>query len=180
MVIFFAVLLLTYKHPFSFPPLTAIFGYDTFEGLFTNVYEGWRCFLGFDAVDGIDDDLYVDCSESMGVILAYVLCNAVVVVCMGTVLTLSHQILGRAIEAAILGAFIVLWAYDVNINQTSLFGGNEGLLDIFAIVVLIAGMEVYDRDPEPDVEVITKFNSLQGTPETITQDENGSAGGTPL
>ncbi len=113
-------------------------------------------------------------------ILAYVLCNAVVVVCMGTVLTLSHQILGRAIEAAILGAFIVLWAYDVNINQTSLFGGNEGLLDIFAIVVLIAGMEVYDRDPEPDVEVITKFNSLQGTPETTTQDENGSAGGTPL
>eukprot|EP00598_Pedospumella_elongata_P000390 CAMPEP_0184975124 /NCGR_PEP_ID=MMETSP1098-20130426/6447_1 /TAXON_ID=89044 /ORGANISM="Spumella elongata, Strain CCAP 955/1" /LENGTH=445 /DNA_ID=CAMNT_0027497815 /DNA_START=13 /DNA_END=1350 /DNA_ORIENTATION=- len=162
--------------------IRAIAGYDTFSALFSNVYAGWRCFLGFDS-HLAEDDMYVDCSESMGVVLGYVICNAAVVVCMGTVLTLSHQILGRAIEAAILLAFLVLWGYDVHVNNRSLFGGNEGLLDLCAIIVLIAGMEVYDRDPEPDVQIITKGldHGSSTAPGTESGDErDGSFSGTPL
>ena len=131
---------------------------DTFLALFDNIYNGWRCFFGVDAAQQYEG--YVDCSESMGVVAGYVLSNAVVVVCMSTVLQLSNQILGRATEAAILTAFVVLWMYDVNINNSSMFGGNEGIIDLLAIVVLIAGMEIYDRDPEPDVEIITNRSAV--------------------
>jgi hypothetical protein len=156
-------------------------GYDTFSALFSNIYDGWRCFLGFDA-STVYDETYVDCSESMGVVLGYVVCNAAVVVCMSTVLQLSNQILGRATEAAILFAFIVLWIYDVHINNTTVFGGNEGICDIMAIIVLIAGMEVYDKDPEPDVEVITNRAPSAHTspPNSQSGSNNNSASGTPL
>ena len=133
----------------------ALFGYASFSALLTNTTDGWACFLGFTAQEE-HDDMYVNCSESMGVVLGYVICNAAVVVSMSTLLQLGHQLLGRATEAAILFAFVVLWAYDVHVNRSLMFGGNGGIIDILAIVVLIAGMEVYDRDPEPDVEVITK------------------------
>jgi hypothetical protein len=127
---------------------------DVYEAMFSNVYNGWKCFLGMEAVQ-LDTDLYVDCSESMWVVVGYVLSNAVVMLCMSSVLMLSNQILGRATEAAIFAAFAMLWVYDVHINDSSMFGGNAGIIDIVAIVVLIVGMEVYDRDPEPDVQVIT-------------------------
>lgn len=145
--------------------------------MISSIYNGWQCFFGVDL--HLQFDEYVDCSDSMGVVLGYVLSNAVVVVCMSTVLQLSHQILGRATEAAILCAFGVLWLYDVHINDSSMFGGNEGLLDIFAIIILIAGMEVYDRDPEPDVQVITNRESPQ-TAQGSSQDDKSSTQGTPM
>jgi hypothetical protein len=155
----------------------AIAGYAELDNLFTNIYDGWKCFFGFQS--SLDDDSYVDCSESMGVVLGYVVCNAAVVVCMSTVLTLSNQILGRATEAAILFAFVVLWVYDVHINDSSMFGGNEGLGDILAIIVLIAGMEVYDRDPEPDVQVIANQGSLLTSPSSSKDSNPNSETGTP-
>lgn len=160
---------------------TAVAGYEAFNTVFANIYDGWKCFLGFDS-NLPHDEMYVDCSDSMGVVLGYVVCNAAVVVCMSTVLQMEHHLLGRATEAAILCAFLVLWIYDVHVNRTTIFGGNEGLGDVLAIIVLIAGMEVYDKDPEPDVEVIANHASLH-TPPTSSQGEgsnNNSASGTPL
>lgn len=158
----------------------ALAGYGTFSALFSNIYDGWKCFLGFQG-EPQADDLYVDCSESMGVVLGYVVCNAAVVVCMSTVLQLSHQYLGRATEAAILFAFVVLWVYDVHVNETSMFRGNEGVGDVMAIVVLIAGMEIYDRDPEPDVQVITNQAASLMTLASSSKDDSNpsSANGTP-
>lgn len=138
--------------------------------MITSHFNGWQCFFGVDL--HLEFDEYVDCSDSMGVVLGYVLSNAVVVVCMGTVLQLSHTILGRATEAAILCAFGVLWLYDVHINDSTMFGGNEGLLDVFAIIVLIAGMEVYDRDPEPDVQVITNSREFSLTTQASSSQED--------
>lgn len=158
---------------------TALLGYNDFSELFSNIFDGWKCFLGFSSPLEHDDNTYVDCSESMGVVLGYVVCNAAVVVCMGSVLQLSHQYLGRATEAAILFAFAVLWIYDVHINHMSVFGGNEGLGDILAIIVLIAGMEVYDRDPEPDVQVITNQGSLLTSPSSSKDSNPNSLNGTP-
>lgn len=113
----------------------------------------------------------------MGVVLGYVVCNAAVVVSMSTLLQLGHQLLGRATEAAILFAFVVLWAYDVHVNHSAIFGGNGGLIDILAIVVLIAGMEVYDCDPEPDVEVITKHKDSPSS--SAANSNTSSATSTP-
>ena len=153
-------------------------GYGEFDAIFTNIYEGWRCFLGFDSSQLHQDDMYVNCSESMGVVLGYVACNAIVVVSMSTVLRVGHQYLGRATEAAILGAYVVLWVYDVHVNHTTSLGGNEGIFDILAIIVLISGMEVYDRDPEPDVELITnRTAALAGavTPSASLDETNNSS-----
>ena len=122
-------------------------GWSTFFDMFTNIYNGWLCFFGVEPHSDYDKH-YVNCSESLWVVVVYVLTNAVVLVCMSTVLQLSHKILGRATEAAILAAFIVLWLYDIQINQSTIFGGNEGILDILTIVILIVGMEIYDQDAD--------------------------------
>jgi hypothetical protein len=99
----------------------------------------------------------VVCYDSLWVIIGYVLSNALVVLCMSSVLQLSNQILGRATEAAILTAFLGLWAYDARSLGVGMFGANEGIVDLLAIGALVAGMEVYNTDPEPDVEIITNI-----------------------
>lgn len=134
--------------------MKALTGYGTFDQMFVNVYDGWCSFLGY-RDDFIDDQGFGDYGSSMGVIIGYVISNAVVVICMSSVLELSNQILGRSTEAAIFAAFIVLWLYDAHINGDGIYNCNGGLIDILAIILLLIGMEIYDKDPEPDVELIT-------------------------
>jgi hypothetical protein len=40
-----------------------------------------------------------------------------------------------------------------------LFGSTIGISDIISIIILLIGMEIYGRDPEPDVEIITNFSA---------------------
>lgn len=142
----------------------ALFDKASFHNMYESFHDGWLCFFGRESHDYQDDDsIYADCSDSMGVILAYVLSNAFVVVSMSSVLQVSHQALGRSTEFAVLTAFIVLWIYDLHKTQSTVFGGNEGIVDIFAILLLLVGMEVYDRDPEPDVELITNQATATAT-----------------
>ena len=96
----------------------------------------------------------------MWVIIAFVLANFFVLFYLGKVLQLSNQVVGRAMALAIFVAFIVLWAYDIYINHVRgsfVLSSNVGLCDITAIIILLVGMEIYGRDPEPDEELITNF-----------------------
>lgn len=77
------------------------------------------------------------------------------------VLQISGQVLGRAMAAAVLVAFVALGFYDSNAPYdygVNLFGTNIGFADIISIIVLLAGMEIYGRDPEPEQEAITNFS----------------------
>lgn len=127
-------------------------------------YLGWRCFLGDTPTDRVrDDDLQDDlnCEYSMWLIMGYVAATFCVVGSINIVLQQSSRIVSRAVSAAIFTAFLFLWAYDVNRHENSAYilGGSVGLADVAAIIVLIVGMEVYSRDPEPDVELITNYSS---------------------
>ena len=117
--------------------------------------------MGKDSPDQYDDATYVDCSQSMWLIFGYVLSNLAVVVCVSGVLKLRAGFVGRSTMIAVLVAFVVLWIYDLHIRGAdSFFGGSNGLMDVAAIAVLLVGMEIYDREPEPDVEVITNREAM--------------------
>lgn len=140
-------------------------------------YYGWMCFLGSTPEEDIrDDDLayYVDCSNSMWLILIYVIANVVVLSSIDSVIHTNSHILGRVMVSAILGAFLLLWLYDVEYSQFQpipyIFGGSVGILDILAVTILLVGMEIYGRDPEPDVEVITDYNFPTSSVATTSDD----------
>lgn len=98
------------------------------------------------------------CTHTSWLVVGYVLATVMVLECVHYVLQVSSMVLGRALAASVLGAFLALGLYDHSYDAGySLFGTNIGIADIVAIVVLIAGMEVYGRDAEPDVEIITNY-----------------------
>ena len=85
--------------------------------------------------------------------------NAVVLECIGRVLQSNNLILGRAIAAAVFVSFLALGLYDTKLgNQHGIFGSAIDYPDILSIIILLAGMESYGHDPEPDVEATTKFS----------------------
>jgi hypothetical protein len=113
------------------------------------------CFLGNNP-SGFTryDSAYASCDYSHLLVLGYVVSNVVVLECIDRVLQSSNQILGRVMAAAVFVAFLALRIYDTN----GLGNNDVDFLSIISIVVLIAGMEIYGRDPEPDIEAITTFN----------------------
>jgi hypothetical protein len=131
----------------------------------SGLYYGWKCFLGRTPSDELrDDDMnpyYVECSHSMWLVMAYVFATLGVLISINVVLRINSRLVGKAICAAILVAFIVLWMYDIHFtshqNNKYIFGGSVGSLDIISMGILLIGMEVYGRDPEPDVELITNY-----------------------
>jgi hypothetical protein len=132
------------------------------NSLLDNVNDGWACFIGEDP-NPIEryDPSYADCSMIYVLVLAYVVSNVVVLECIDRVLRTSDQILGRVMAAAVFVAFLALGLYDTEVDDygRGLFGTSVATTDVVAIVVLLYGMEVYGRDQEPDVEVITNYSS---------------------
>ena len=128
----------------------------------TNVKESWMCFRGITPPNSIfefDDNTGNSCDGCVWLVLSYVGCTALVIECINHVLQISNQLLGRAMAAAVFVAFIALAIYDKHTNYgAGFFNTNVGVLDIVSVIVLIYGMEIYGRDPEPDVEVITNYS----------------------
>lgn len=130
--------------------------------LFQNLRDGWSCVFGSDPDQGSSsyDTSYANCQYSFWLVLAYVLSTMIVLTCINTVLQISHRTLGRSLAAAVCLAFLVLGAYDSTGTDrygAVIIGDNVGWSDICSIIVLLVGLEIYGRDPEPDVEVITNF-----------------------
>lgn len=150
-------------------------GYKLKANPFVNIFHGLECFIGIDPDP--TDHSGNNCSESLWVIIAFVLSNFLVLYFLGKVLQLSNQVVGRAMALAIFVAFIVLWAYDIYINNTRgsfVLSSNVGLCDISAIVILLVGMEIYGRDPEPDEELITNF-----VPPTVPSNKSTDVANSP-
>lgn len=127
-------------------------------------YYGWSCFLGYTPDAGTRDDdsmQYVHCAGSAWIIGSYVLATFSVLVVYNVVLQYSREFVSRATSSAIFTAFVVLWLYDLYESSSHptnyILGGKVGVLDVSAIIILIFGMEVYSRDPEPDVELLTQM-----------------------
>lgn len=151
---FFALLTLFYilLHIILFFTLSliALLGYGTVNSIFLNIYDGWRSLFYTIAVDD-DDQHFGNYPSSIGIILMYILSNAFVIYFMNNVLELSRGMIGRSIEIAIIIAFILLWLYDMmsdnydhNYNSRWL-NYHHSIIDIIAIIILITGMDIYDK-----------------------------------
>ncbi len=66
--------------------------------------------------------------------------------------------------AAVFVAFIALGIYDTKVDYGyGLLGSTIGITDLVSISALLLGMEIYGRDPEPDIEVVTAFTPVPTT-----------------
>jgi len=130
------------------------------SSIFHNIYDGWQCLAGDNPYDVEPyDPEFTICENSIWLIIGFVVSNILVLECIGRVLQTSNQILGRAMAAAIFVAFIALGIYDVQSDTPAygFFNSNIGLADVISIIILICGIEIFGRDEEPDVEVLTMF-----------------------
>ena len=135
--------------------MLALLGYGTRDEIFLNVYHGWlSVFYRIDDDNKDDQDYYGDYPSSIGIIAMYILSNAFVIYFMNNVLELSRNMMGRSIELAIIIAFMLLWCYDVINNSQDYHSGSSdsswinahhGVIDILAIILLILGMDIYDK-----------------------------------
>ena len=97
------------------------------------------------------DSKYEDCEYSFALVVAYVLSNVLVLACMDRVLQTGVHAVGRATAAAVMLAFCALGVYDMLVDKgDEIFGATVGVPDLVSIVVLLAGLEMYARDPPPE------------------------------
>lgn len=159
--LFFYQFLITVVLSIFFYLYEAAFGIQ--GSIWRSFYYGWNCFLGYTPPEASRDDdsiQFINCNGSFMLIGTYVLATFAVLASINVVLQYSSQVVGRAVSAAILTAFLVLWMYDLYESRAHptnyILGGKVGLFDVFAVLILVIGMEIYARDPEPDVELLTQ------------------------
>ncbi len=133
-----------------------------------NFADGFDCFLDItpDLHDAQYDSSFTTCSGVSWLVFVYVASNLVILLCVDKVLQSSNRILGRLLAVSVFVAFLALGVYDtqVNFGFFGFFGSTISMFDIISIVILMIGMEIYGSDPEPDVEIITKYYSSIDTP----------------
>lgn len=113
------------------------------------------CFLGNDPVQETSyDSTRTNCSHSYWLVIGYVLCNIVVLACIDRISLTKNQILERALSFAVFVSIVGLAVYD---NDFGLDGCELDSATIIAIFILLVGMEMHSRDPEPDCDAITAF-----------------------
>ena len=103
-------------------------------------------------------------------IVSYVISNLVISASLNKVLQTNPNILGRSLSFSVFFAFIALAIYDHchDKGNFGLFGGTISWVDICSLFLLLAGVEIYGSDPEPDVELIANNYS------TIPQEKRAS------
>ena len=149
------------------------------SSIFRNFIDGISCFFGYIPDTDSDFSLNYDstsavCTNSTFMVVGYVICNIIVLECVDRILlrtsTISNnKILERGMIIAVFLAFIILGFYNndfaFSIHSNSNDDGDNSsrttfdFPNILAIIVLLIGMEIFGRDPEPDVESITAFVS---------------------
>jgi hypothetical protein len=108
--------------------------------MWEHIKEGLECLFGDLDVGSDGSSVPEGCRHCLWLVLGYVFSTVLVLECIDRVIQISNQVLGRAMAAAVLCAFLALGFYDVAEDDGySLFGTNIGVADICSIVVLIAG-----------------------------------------
>jgi hypothetical protein len=124
-----------------------------------NFWDGVYCLLGSnpDSSTALYDTSHTSCSYAIWLLVGYVISTALVLQCVDNVLVSSGRVLGRSMAGAVLMSFLAAIIYSVN-SSDMIQNATFGWADITAIVVLLIGMEVFGRDPEPESELITNYS----------------------
>ena len=152
-----------------------------------NMKDGFGCVTGsYNSAKDAEPytNEYMNCDGNTTLVFGFVVSTALVLLCIDQVLYFKDQILGRAMACSVLFAFATLAVYDYTHPYfgPGLFGSSSvGLADILSIIVLLVGMEIYGRDPEPDIEVITNYVKPGFAAENgVPPDSDQSAGTAPV
>ena len=132
-------------------------GWDAFplSSFTSNMGDGLNCLLGNDPAGGTSyDSTRTNCSYSYWFVIGYVLSNVVVLECIDRISHTKNQILERALSFAVFMAIIGLAVYD---NDFGIDGCKLDSATVIAIFILLVGMEMHGRDPEPDCDAVTAF-----------------------
>ena len=126
---------------------------------FTNIYEGFLCIFYQEAfISGdIFDNKTCDCSLSLlFYILIYVISTIFVLECINKIVQSNTIILNRVMSTSVITSFIALGFYGLESTREYVADQNHiGFADIIALVLLLAGMEIYGNEQEPDIEYLT-------------------------
>jgi len=124
-----------------------------------NFWDGLYCWLGQDPDDETSsyDTSHTSCRVVFWLILVYVLSTVLVLQYIDKVLTIKNSVLGRSMVAAVLLSFLAAWVY-ASTFSAQIESSSVGVADFVSIFVLLAGMEVFGKDPDPDPELITSFS----------------------
>jgi hypothetical protein len=93
--------------------------------MFTNLSNGFLCLQGTNTDTDTYNSFNNGCAGSIWLIIAYVVSNILVLVCIDRVLQTSNQILGRVLAVSVFFAFIALGIYD-HFADVGLGGLNGG------------------------------------------------------
>eukprot|EP01038_Epipyxis_sp_PR26KG_P005651 gene5651-7804_t len=131
--------------------IRGVLGYQHLTEIFLSIHDGWRCFLGENDLEDQNKYYnYVNCFDSVWLIFAYVFSNVLIVLTVNSVLQTGNFFFVRSIGLAVFFSFVSLWIYDES-SSVSIF-------DIISIVFLLVGLELYNKENEPDFEIITHFS----------------------
>jgi hypothetical protein len=122
------------------------------EAMVENIHDGFQCFMGheppleseYDASDSL-------CPYSFVPVMLYVLSNIVVLECIDGVLQNGNAVLGHAMAAAVLFAFVALGVYDRKTDDDHSYDrviGSIGIADFISIALLLLGINTHHSDQE--------------------------------
>lgn len=122
-----------------------------------NIVDGFHCLFGIQPAPSLRhyNDHHSDIATCTGLtnvslVLGFAVANILILECVDRLLNMRLDLVGRSMTLAVFAAFIALSIYDRKMNNGYEF---TGLIDVLSILVLVAGMEMYSRDSEPDSEV---------------------------
>ncbi len=134
---------------------------DGFRGLsfpissmLENISDGVQCFLGSDPPISQHSDYDAsdcECEFSYVLVFLYVISNVVVLECIGRVLQTGNKVLGYAMAAAVLFAFVALGLYDSKVDADHAYDrvvGSIGISDFISIGLLLLGINFHHSDSE--------------------------------
>ena len=124
------------------------------------MHDGFKCtILGESPPFNVDYDTeYLNCEGSLLLIMSYSVCTILALFSVGIVLQLGSQALGRSMFLGALFAIAALAMYDTLTSfGDGFFGSDIGTIELISFVCLLAGMETYYYDPEPDGQVVTNY-----------------------
>lgn len=128
-----------------------------------NFWDGVYCLMGSDpeSSTALYNTSHTACSFAILLVIGYVVSTALVLQCVDNVLASSGKVLGRSMTGAVLMSFLAAIIYSVNSSDV-IQNASFGWADFVAITVLLIGMEVFGRDPEPDSELVTNYSGGGG------------------
>lgn len=131
-----------------------------------NFWDGMYCWLGSDPdpLSSSYDTQNTSCFILFWLIIFYVISTILILYCVEKILIMNNIILGNTMALAVMISFLLAWIYDKYYSTISYenhkITSMSGVSDIISIFILLIGMVIFSKDPEPDAELTTNYSPI--------------------